>query len=117
MWPRLGRKTFSLTLHQQATPGQAGKSVPGPDRASCDEHRQGHGTVVATNRWGQEPDKNKAEPRDSEADRWLWGHLCISHSKMVMLVKFQHGWRPWNHCDVIQVTLEGRHTKRLCYAM
>lgn len=76
MWPRLGREAFSLTLHQQATPGQAGQSVPGPDRASCDEHRQGHGTVVAMTRWGQAPDKNKAEARGSEADRWPWG-ICV----------------------------------------
>ena len=44
MCPRLGSKMFSLTLHralhQLATQGQAEKSVIGPDRASCDEHRQ-----------------------------------------------------------------------------
>lgn len=60
--------------------------------------------VVAIKSQGQEPAKNKAEARNSKADRLLCGHPCASHSKMVMVTKFQPGRGLWNHCDVIQVT-------------
>lgn len=59
---------------------------------------------VARNRWEQESEKNKADTRDSEAGRLFIGHLCVSHNKMVTVVKFRHGWRPWKHCNMMQVT-------------
>lgn len=62
----------------------------------CSGHGKGHSIVVAMNRWEQEPEKNKAEGHGSEADRQLCGHLCVFHSNMVTVVKFQHEWRPWN---------------------
>lgn len=107
-----------MTLHQKATQDEPGMSVPGPDRASCDEHScsghgKGHSTVVAMSRWEQEPEKSKAEAHVSEADWQLRGHLCVSHSKMVTVVKFQYEWRPWNQVTDPGDMLECEHQEAL----
>lgn len=47
--------------------------------------------AVAMNIQGQEPEKNRAEARNSKAGRLPCGLPCASHSKVVMVTKFSLG--------------------------